>query len=72
MRIEVTVDTHGQVTTDDLVEMCQEGELNTIWQPSGHPHFCFMGGARVGTNPLDVPRVADPSQSLTEVRRARA
>lgn len=22
-----------------------EGEMNTIWRPSGHPHFWFMGGS---------------------------
>lgn len=23
----------------------EEGELNTVWRPSGHPHFWFMGGS---------------------------
>ncbi|KKA24968.1 hypothetical protein T310_1002 [Rasamsonia emersonii CBS 393.64] len=28
----------------DVWDLDEEGELNAIWRPSGHPHFWFMGG----------------------------
>ncbi|KAL1962858.1 hypothetical protein VTN77DRAFT_9133 [Rasamsonia byssochlamydoides] len=28
----------------DVWDLDEEGELNAIWRPSGHPHFWYMGG----------------------------
>ncbi|RJE19909.1 monooxygenase [Aspergillus sclerotialis] len=29
---------------NDVWDLDEEGELNTMWRPSGHPNFWFMGG----------------------------